>query len=43
MQPITIASTRIYSTLDIELLIVAAVALAALAWVALGRLRHPRH
>jgi hypothetical protein len=43
MQPITIASTRIYSAWDIEILIGGAIALAVCAWMALARLKHRRH
>ena len=40
MQPITIASTRIYSGLDIEILVGSVLALALVAWMALTRLKH---
>lgn len=43
MQPITIASTRIYSAFDIEMMIGGAIALAVFAWMALARLRHRRN
>jgi hypothetical protein len=42
MQPITIASTRIYSSFDIEMIIGIAIALAAAAATVLARLKHRR-
>jgi hypothetical protein len=42
MQPITIASTRIYSSFDIETIIALTLALAAAAATVLARLKHRR-
>ncbi len=42
MQPITIASTRIYSVFDIEMIAGVAIALAAVAATVLARLKHRR-
>jgi len=40
---VTIESTRVFSTLDMELLLVGIAAIAAIAWVMLTRVRHHRH
>ncbi len=42
MQPITIASTRIYSLLAIEMIVGVAIARAAVAATGLARLKHRR-
>jgi len=40
---VTIESTRILSTFDMELLLGSVVVIAALAWMMMTRLRHHRH
>ena len=40
---VTIASTRVFSTFDMELLLVGVAVIAALAWMALTHVRHHRH
>ena len=40
---VTIESTRVLSTFDMELLLVVAAAVVAIAWMTLTRVRHHRH
>ncbi|HUN72134.1 MAG TPA: hypothetical protein VMU52_07460 [Steroidobacteraceae bacterium] len=40
---VTIASTRLISTFDVELLVASVVIVAAIAWMALTHARHNRH
>ena len=40
---VTIESTRVFSTFDMELLLVCVAAVAAVAWMMLTRARHHRH
>jgi hypothetical protein len=40
---VTIESTRLISTFDMELLLASVVVIAAIAWMALTHARHHRH
>lgn len=40
---VTIESTRLISTFDMELLLVSVVVIASIAWMALTHARHHRH
>jgi hypothetical protein len=40
---VTIESTRVFSTFDMELLLVGVAVIAAIAWMMLTRVRHHRH
>jgi hypothetical protein len=40
---VTIESTRVFSTFDMELLLAGAAVIAAIAWMTLTHLRHHRH
>ncbi|MDE2451681.1 MAG: hypothetical protein KGO22_22065 [Gammaproteobacteria bacterium] len=40
---VTIASTRVFSTIDMELLLAGVAVIAALAWMTLTHVRHHRH
>jgi hypothetical protein len=40
---VTIESTRIFSTFDMEALLGGLIAIASLAWMAMTRRRHHRH
>jgi hypothetical protein len=40
---VTIESTRVFSTFDMELLLTGVVVIAAIAWMALTHVRHHRH
>ncbi|HEX5459192.1 MAG TPA: hypothetical protein VFX20_04405 [Steroidobacteraceae bacterium] len=40
---VTIESTRVFSTFDMELLLVGVAVIAAIAWMTLTRVRHHRH
>ena len=40
---VTIESTRVVSTFDMELLLASVIVIAAIAWMMTARLRHHRH
>jgi hypothetical protein len=40
---VTIESSRVFSTFDMELVLTSVVVIAALAWTVMQRLRHHRH